>query len=106
MVVLTFAAAASMAFAPGVHPFAHAAPCKVTMRYSWTPPPRGTPGTPIINSAGSFGDEAMMIERAAAAANAGINGYQADSQAVRKAASDGAVNPLVLALAEPITDIW
>ena len=44
--------------------------------------------------------------KAAAAANAGINGYQADSQAVRKAASDGAVNPLVLALAEPITDIW
>lgn len=65
-----------------------------------------------------------MIERAAAARNAGIDGYQPDSETVKKAASaasssaatdfdvvayDGLHNPSIaerMDANEPITDIW
>lgn len=59
------------------------------MGFSWTPPPKGSKGTPI--SGPIINDEHAMMEYSAAAKNAGIDGYHPNMEAVREAASSGAV---------------
>ena len=124
MAAMAFAAFTAFTFTPSVPPNSAALRHPIVcMRHSWVPPPRGTPGTPI---SGSFGEEQAMVERAAAAENAGIDGYMPDSQAVKKtasAASSGAesvtdfdvltydgTHTLAITervdMSEPITDIW
>lgn len=86
MALPTLLAAASTFVAVPAYTSRNAA-ARIDMRFSWTPPPPGTPGRPIESP--SAGEEHAMVERAAAAANAGITGYHTDYKAIDEVAASG-----------------
>ena len=83
-------------------PYGHMLRCATPVcRFSWVPPPPGTPGTPIRPPIVS--DEHAVIERAAAARAAGIEGYHPDMASIKAASVDGAATAED---EEPIVDVW
>ena len=103
MTPLTLATFVASAFVPGTPAAAAVARTGIVMSFSWVPPRSHS------NAAGraiGVPSEEFAAERAAFAANAGIDGFHADDSAVLEAATEGdEIDHLEELYAPPVTDI-